>query len=266
MIFLMPVGRNITGVGRELHDVGIIQRFAMQPFALSLVLYTKPARKMVVKTKDFKTFKNIKDMKNSIKNLIALSLTVVALTGSALVTKAADNEKQTVLTDVKKVSKINVSGNVELILVQSADENVKVYNDYYASNALVQQKNGELRISSFNKETLTVIVYVTNLTSITASDNATVKTSGKFSTLNLDVNLNDKATANLNTSTISLNANVTGQANLTLSGTTEDYYAVLGSLAKLNMNQFAAENTDIKTQNISIASVVAPVQLEIAEL
>jgi len=56
----MPVGRKITGVRRELHDVGIIQRFTMQPFALTLVLYTKPARKMVVKTKDFKTFKNIK--------------------------------------------------------------------------------------------------------------------------------------------------------------------------------------------------------------
>jgi hypothetical protein len=199
-------------------------------------------------------------MKTSIKTLIALSLT-----SSALVTKATDGKAQTVLTDVKKVNKINVSGNVELILVQSADENVKVYNDYYASNALVQQKNGELRISSFNKETLTVIVYVTNLTSISASDNATVKTFGKFSSVNLDVNLKDKATASLNTSTISLNTNVTDEANLTLSGTTEDYNAVLGSVAKLNMTQFAAENTSIKSQNISIAKVAAPVQLAIAE-
>ncbi|TCC93782.1 hypothetical protein EZ428_03145 [Pedobacter frigiditerrae] len=204
-------------------------------------------------------------MKTSIKTLIALSLTGLVLTSSAFVTKAADGQKQTVLTDVKKVNKINVSGNVELILVQSADENVKVYNDYYASNALVQQKNGELRISSFNKETLTVIVYVTNLNSITASENATVKTFGKFSLLNLDVNLKDKATANLNTSTISLNANVTDEANLTLSGTTEEYNAVLGSVAKLNMNSFAAETTSIKSQNISIAKIAAPVQLAIAE-
>jgi hypothetical protein len=204
-------------------------------------------------------------MKTSIKTLIALSLTGLLLTSSALVTKATDGKAQTVLTDVKKVNKINVSGNVELILVQSADENVKVYNDYYASNALVQQKNGELRISSFNKETLTVIVYVTNLTSISASDNATVKTFGKFSSVNLDVNLKDKATASLNTSTISLNTNVTDEANLTLSGTTEDYNAVLGSVAKLNMTQFAAENTSIKSQNISIAKVAAPVQLAIAE-
>lgn len=204
-------------------------------------------------------------MKTSIKTLIALSLTGLLLTSSVFVTKAADGQKQTVLADVKKVNKINVSGNVELILVQSADENVKVYNNYYASNALVQQKNGELRISSFNKETLTVIVYVTNLSAITASENATVKTFGKFNLLNLDVTLKDKATANLNTSTISLNANVTDEANLTLSGTTEDYNAVLGSVAKLNMTQFAAENTSIKSNNISIAKIAAPVQLAIAE-
>ncbi|WP_316770158.1 GIN domain-containing protein [Pedobacter frigiditerrae] len=204
-------------------------------------------------------------MKTSIKTLIALSLTAAILTSSAFVTKADNGQTQTVLNDVKKVNKITVSGNVELILVQSADENVKVYNNYYASNALVQQKNGELRISSFNKETLTVIVYVTNLNSVTASDNATVKTFGKFSLLNLDVTLKDKATANLNTSTISLNANVTDEANLTLSGTTEDYNAVLGSVAKLNMTQFAAETTSIKSQNISIAKIAAPVQLAIGE-
>ncbi len=204
-------------------------------------------------------------MKTSIKTLIALSLTAVVLTSSAFVTKAADGQKQTVLTDVKKVSKINVSGNVELILVQSSDESVKVYNDYYASNALVQQKNGELRISSFEKETLTVIVYVTNLSEITASDNATVKTFGKFNVLSLDVNLKDKASANLNTSTISLNANLNGEANLTLAGTTEDYQAVLSNVSKLNMSQFAAANTNIKTNNISIVPVVTPTLATIAE-
>ena len=43
LIFLMPVGRKITGVGRELAPDGIIQPLSMQPFGLYLVLYTKPA-------------------------------------------------------------------------------------------------------------------------------------------------------------------------------------------------------------------------------
>ena len=194
-------------------------------------------------------------MKNSIKNFaLALTLTGVILTGSAFTTKASDNSQTTILASVKKVSKINVSGNVELILVQSADESVKVYNNYYAKNALVQQKDGELRISSFNNETLTVVVYVSNLTSITASNNSSVSTFGKFNALSLDVILKDQATAKLNTNTINLSTDVSGMANLTLSGSTIDYDAVLGSVAKLNMEQFASQNTNIKSRNVMVAS------------
>lgn len=201
-------------------------------------------------------------MKNSIKTFaLALTLTSVILTGSAFTSKASDNNQTTVLSAVKKVSKINVSGNVELILVQSADESVKVYNNYYAKNALVQQKDGELRISSFNNETLTVVVYVSNLTSITASNNSSVSTFGKFNALSLDVILKDQSTAKLNTNTINLSTDISGMANLTLSGNTIDYDAVLGSVAKLNMEQFVSQNTNIKSRNVMVASVVAPAQL-----
>ena len=200
-------------------------------------------------------------MKTSIKTLIAVAITAVTLTSSSVIAKAADQNAVTVLSEVKKVNKINVSGNVELILVQSADESVKVNDNYFSKNALVQQKDGELRISSFNKETLTVVVYVTNLSSITASDNATVKTFGKFNTLSLDVNLKDQATATLNTNTISLYTNLTGQSSLTLTGNTTDYSAVMGSVAKVNMAQFAAESTNIQSQNVSIAKTVAPVSI-----
>ena len=193
-------------------------------------------------------------MKTSIKNLIAATLTLVILTGPAITVKANDNT--TVLADVKKVNKINVSGNVELILVQSADESVKVYDSYYTKNALVQQKDGELRVSNYNKETLTVVVYVTNLSSITASDNATVRTHGKFGALDLSVSLKDNATADLNTSAVSLTTNIKDNANLTLSGSAFDYTAVVGSVAKINMNDFAAENSDIRSQNVATVKVV----------
>jgi len=200
-------------------------------------------------------------MKNSIKSLIAAVVTTVVLTGSAVASKAADGNAVTVLSEVKKVNSINVSGNVKLILVQSADESVKVYDSYFSKNALVQQKDGELRISSFNKETLTVVVYVTNLSSISASNNASVSTFGKFSVPSLMVDLKDQATANLNTNTISLYTNLGGQSNLTLTGEAMDYSAVLGSIAKVNLASFNAQNTDIQTKNISIAKVVAPVTL-----
>jgi hypothetical protein len=204
-------------------------------------------------------------MKTSIKNLIALAVTAVVLTTSTATTFAADGNKETVLSTVKKVSKINVSGNVELILVNSTSESVKVYDDYYAKNALVQQKDGELRISSFNKETLTVVVYVNNLTELTASDNAVVKTLGKFSALTLDVNLKDKAVANLNMSTLDLYTSVSGDASLTLSGNAENYSSLMAGFAKVNTAQFAAQTTSIQSKNTVIAKVIIAAQLPDAE-
>jgi hypothetical protein len=204
-------------------------------------------------------------MKTSIKNLIALAVTAVVLTTSTATTFAADGNKETVLTTVKKINKINVSGNVELILVNSTNESVKVYDDYYAKNALVQQKDGELRISSFNKETLTVVVYVNNLTELNASDNVVVKTLGKFSALSLDVNLKDKATANLNMSTLDLSTSVSGDASLTLSGTAENYDGSLAGFAKVNTARFAAETTSIQSKNVVVARTVAVNQLPDAE-
>lgn len=203
-------------------------------------------------------------MKTSIKTLVALAITAVVLTGSTVNTFGSDLKKETVLAEVKKVNKINISGNVELILVQSTNESVKVYDDYYAKNALVQQKNGELRISSFNKETLTVVVYVNSLTEITATDNAKVKTSGKFNTLALDINLKDNATASLDINTLSLFTNVADSANLTLTGSTESYASLMGSLAQVNMTKFTSESTNIQSKNI-IAKVAKSYELPDSE-
>jgi len=194
-------------------------------------------------------------MKNSIQKLIAVALTAIVLLGTSLTVSAADQTTVTILNEVKKVNKISVAGNVELILVQSADENVKVYDSYFSKNALVQQKDNELRISSFNKETLTVVVYVNNLTEISAADNASVKTFGKFNALSLNVKLKDQATATLNTNTISLFTDVAGQSQLTLTGTTLDYTSVMGSIAKINLDGFTAESTSISAKNTLMANV-----------
>ncbi|MBC7614770.1 MAG: DUF2807 domain-containing protein [Pedobacter sp.] len=188
-------------------------------------------------------------MKTSIKNLIASLLTTVVLTSSAFA--SSDEPKtMTVLNQVKNISKLVISGNVEVFLIQAPIESVKVYDSYYSKNALVQQEQGVLRISSFQKETLKVAVYVNNLSSIQASDNATVKTFGKVSFLSLDVILKDKASAYIEANTVSLYTSVKDSASLTLSGATEDHTAVLGSVAKISMNQFTASSS-------SVSSIVA---------
>lgn len=192
-------------------------------------------------------------MKTAIKNLFAAILTVAISASAPAFVNAKEAKKVTVLSTVKNFNKLNVSGNVEVILVQSANPSVQVYDNYYAKNALVQEKDGELRISSFDKETLTVVVYASQLNEITASDKAVVKTNGKFSALNLEVNLKDQAKATLNTNTIDLFAKVNDKASLNLSGSTTDYNAVIGSLASLSSEKFTAENSSIQSKNTAVA-------------
>ncbi len=184
-------------------------------------------------------------MKNSIKNLFAATLTLVVLSTSAFAATDVKDKNVTVLNQVKNINKIVVNGNVEVILVQAPTESVKVYDSYYSKNALVQQQNGELRISSFQKETLTVAVYVRDLSSIEAANNASIKTYGKVNFLSLSVTLKDNATADLNTNTLNLFTEVKDNANLKLSGETADYYAVLGKQAKINMDLFKADTTSV---------------------
>ena len=186
-------------------------------------------------------------MKTSIKTLFAAALTLVVLTSSAFASSDVKSNNVTVLNQVKNISKLEVKGNVDVILVQAPTESIKVNDSYYSKNALVQEKEGVLRISSFEKERLTVTVYVRNLSSIEAGDNATVKTFGKISFLSLDVILKDKATADINATTINLYSSIKDNAKLVLSGSTTEHYAVLGSQAKMSMDQFTADNTTVNT-------------------
>ena len=191
-------------------------------------------------------------MRTSIKTLFAAALTTIILgTASVAANATENNNSYTNLTSVKNISKIKISGNVKLILVQDAKESVQVYDNYYAKNALVQQQDGELRISSFTKTPLTVIAHVNNITAIEAANSSSVKTAGNFNLLNLDVVLNDAATADITANTLSLNTSVNGTANLVLSGSTESYNAVLASSAKVGMNDFTAADSHVKVAPVT---------------
>ncbi|MGN7987520.1 GIN domain-containing protein [Pedobacter sp. 22226] len=192
-------------------------------------------------------------MKNSIKNLFAAVLVMVTLSSATVVANATENNANyTAITKVKNISKIVVSGNVKLILVQDAKESVEVYDQYYTKNALVQQQGAELRISSFDKNALTVIAHVNNLTDIEASNTATVSTAGTFNLLNLNVVLNDEASADIKANTVNLSTNVKDDASLKLEGTTDSHQAVLGIASKINMAGFTAQETSIRLTGKSL--------------
>ena len=191
-------------------------------------------------------------MKNYIKTLVAGSLTVIALTTINSAAHADDFNKLANVTSItapKKINTIIVSGNVDLILIQDKNESVKVYDNYYANNALVQQEGSTLRISSFKSQKLTVVAHVNNLTDIQASEHAKVSTQGSFYLPTLNVTLKGQATANLTTHTATLFTEVYDGAKLAVAGTTEDYTALISRHAVLNMNAFVAQNTVIDTRN-----------------
>lgn len=208
-------------------------------------------------------------MKTSIKNLFVVALGLVTMTTSAFATdsiksmknvNAINENKVTILNEVKNINSIVVSGNVDVFVKQAPTEHVKVYDNYYSKNALVQQKDGVLRISSFEKERLAVTVYVRNISSIEASDNASVKTYGKANFLTLDVILKDKATADINANTVNLYTSVKDNAALKLSGSTDEHYALMGTSAKMSTGNFVAVHSDIKSiapKYITHAKIVA---------
>lgn len=192
-------------------------------------------------------------MKTSIKNLFAAALVMVTLSSATVVANATENSANyTALTKVKNISKIVVSGNVKLILIQDVKESVEVYDQYYTKNALVQQQGEELRISSFDKNTLTVIAHVNNLTAIEVSNTATVTTAGNFNLLNLSIVLNDKASADIKVNTVNLTTDVKDVASLKLAGSAETHLAVIGSESKIKMGDFTAQESSIKVAAKSV--------------
>ncbi|MDB5019811.1 MAG: hypothetical protein JWQ28_938 [Pedobacter sp.] len=186
-------------------------------------------------------------MKTPLKTLFAVILGCVIIANVSTVQATETNKNFTTISSVKSISKIVVTGNVKLILIQASKESVNVYDNYYGKNALVQQQGNTLRISSFEKSPLSVVVFVNNLDAITASNESTVKTVGKFHLLNLKVTLQDQASADIDANMLSLFTSVKDKADLKLCGSADSHIVVMSDLGSLNMDKFVSNDTSIST-------------------
>src|SRR4051812_17726993 len=148
----------------------------------------------------------------------ALTLVTGIANKTQAATAATGDQAYTVLTDVSAINKIEVRGNVELYVSDASSDQVKVYNKYYSQSALVQSKNGVLRIASYSPEKLVVWVSANDLRSISAFDNADVKSFGSLSKIDFDVDLHDNASANLNIEAFNANVIVKDNAKADLKG------------------------------------------------
>jgi len=197
--------------------------------------------------------------------LSIVAFAVLAL-GSINATKAAtiNHEVSTTLTNVNNINKIEIHGNVELYVSDGNADQVKVYNHYYAESALVQSQNGVLRISSYSKDKLVVWVTANDLRSISAYDNAEVRSFGKLSEIGLDVNLYNNALANLNLDGYSATVNVNDKAKAELSGQVNDFALNYERSTTINQANLVTDHITKTVKNDSPARKID--SLELADL
>ena len=188
-------------------------------------------------------------MKTQIITIFAALVLAFGVTNSAsaATVKNTDNS-YTVLTDVSAINKIEVRGNVQLYISDGAADQVKVYNKYYSQSALVQSKNGVLRITSYSADKLVVWVTANDLRAISAFDNSEVKSFGDISKIEFDVDLHNHASAKLNIDAFSASLTVNDDAKASLSGNVTEYTLNCERDENVDHKNLVAAHTSKKAQ------------------
>ncbi|MDO3628263.1 DUF2807 domain-containing protein [Mucilaginibacter sp. BT774] len=185
-------------------------------------------------------------MKTKFLSFVAIAAIVLGVSNTTIAavkdSAAANNKSEvsTVLTNVSKINKIEVRGNVEVFVSDGSADQVKVYNRYYSESALIQSQNGVLRISSFADQKLVVWVTAAQLTAISAYDNAEVKSFGKLSPIEMNVTLHDNAYAKLDLDGYSADITLNNRAKADLTGNINECNLKYDRSATVNSTDFAA--------------------------
>ena len=179
-------------------------------------------------------------MKTKMLSIALMFVVMSAITKSTYATTV--NTAATVLNDIKSINKIELHGNVELFISDNAAEQVTVYNKYYAESALVQNNKGVLRITSYGTEKLVVWVTSDNLRTISAYDNAEVRSFGDVSKIEFNIDLHDNATARLNFNAYSANVTLKDNAKIELSGTVNEFSLNHNTGSAIINDNFSAEH------------------------
>jgi hypothetical protein len=189
---------------------------------------------------------NNNKMKTRILSFVTIAAIVLGISNTTFAATKTDatknNEVSTVLTNVSKINKIEVRGNVELFVSDGSSDQVKVYNRYYSESALVQSQKGVLRITSYSDQKLVVWVTANQLNAITAYDNAEVKSFGKLSTIEMDVTLHNNAYAKLDMAGYSANITLNDRAKADLTGNVNECNLKYGRSTSVNSTNFAADH------------------------
>lgn len=184
------------------------------------------------------------------KTQFATIIAAVALLVSTNITNAKADNGAVELPKIGDISKIEASGNVDVYLINGDYDAVKVYDDYYSGNAVVQNEDGVLRIASYAADKLVVFVTVNDLQAITANDNASVRSyRDAFSAKGIDITLNDQALAQLNIDAVGATITVNDKARAEFVGRIENYelnYAATATVNNNNLQSYASRENKIE--------------------
>ena len=183
------------------------------------------------------------------KIILSIFTIVTFVIGTTNFSHAAtlNHDAATTLTDISSINKLEIHGNVTVYISDASTDQVKVYNKYYSENALVQSKNGTLRISSYATEKLVVWVSANDLRTVSAYDNAEVRSFGQISKIEFNVDLHDNASAKLDLNAYSANIAVNDHAKADLNGSADEFTLSHNYAASVNnFNSSAIRFTENK--------------------
>jgi hypothetical protein len=185
-------------------------------------------------------------MKTGIITFITLLTIIFSVNVTKAATKNNDGNQTAVLVATNNINKIEASGNVEVYITNGDKDQVKVYDKYYEQNALVQDKDGVLRISSYGADKLVVLVTVSDLRAVIANDNAIVRSYGKLSVVDLTLVLNNNASAKLKLDALNANITLNNRTVADLSGSIFDYTLNYSQSSTINKTDLTVVNSTEK--------------------
>ena len=186
-----------------------------------------------------------------------MKTTIFTIIAASIATLSTSAFASTTLNTIGSFNAIEVHGNVELVVANGEKNNVELNNNYYAENAMVQTSNGTLRIASYSAEKLVVYVTANDLRSIEAFDNASVKSEGKLSAIQMEVSLHGNAYAALNLDNFAANVTVDDAAKADISGNVTEYAFNHSLTSVVNQKALVADN---RAEKVIIPVVIAKAQ------
>ena len=182
-------------------------------------------------------------MKTIAKTLFATALTAVLFTSSVMTALASDSVPVPVTSatsSLKNINRIWVSGNVKIVLTQGEKESVIGAENYDATKTSVSSNGKTLYINSMETSQVTLNITVKDLERIEAYGQSVVITNNNFDVKNLQLFLNQSATARIKTTATSLYTVVKEDAVLKLNGTAAESTMIASNAKNVKLGDFVS--------------------------